>query len=304
INAACRTMIVALRDVFVAHDIDLPIYWGNRNGEPSLDQTLARMADDGVRRAVAFVTSAYSSYSGCRQYRENLADAVAPLGARAPRLDKLRHYFNHPGFLEPLVDNVLAALDRLPVHVRGGARLAFTTHSIPLTQAEASGPAGGAYIAQHQEAARLVADEVARRTGVVHAWALVFQSRSGPPTQAWLEPDIGDHLAMLAADGCPGVVMVPIGFVSDHIEVRYDLDVEATERAAMLGLPVARAGTAGSDPRFIAMIRGLVQERAAVQRGRTVDRVALGRLGPSHDACPAGCCPNPRGPRPTCCQAE
>jgi protoporphyrin/coproporphyrin ferrochelatase len=290
INRQCRELIAAVEADLGAHGVDLPVYWGNRNWQPYLTDTVARMAADGVRRAAVLVTSAYASYSGCRQYQENLAAARAEAGERAPVLDKLRHYFNHPGFVRPMVRSAAAALERLPGHVRAKAHLAFTTHSIPLAQAAGSGPGGGAYVAQHLEVAGLVADGVRRQTGLELPWRLVYQSRSGPPAQPWLEPDICDHLASLHAGGVPGVVMVPIGFVSDHMEVRYDLDVEAGAKAAELGLPAVRAATVGTDPDFVAMVRELVLERAAAERGEQPERRVLGTLGPSHDLCPSGCC--------------
>ncbi|MFJ8435592.1 ferrochelatase [Kitasatospora sp. NPDC094019] len=310
INEQNRDLLAALRKDFAEHGLDLPVYWGNRNWAPYLVDTLRELAADGHRRIAVLATSAYAGYSGCRQYRENLADALATLageGLPELRVDKLRHFYNHPGFVEPMAEATLAALDRLPAEVRPGARLAFTTHSIPDTMAETSGapddPArgrpGGAYVAQHQEVARLVAAAVAGRTGVAdRPWELVFQSRSGAPHTPWLEPDICDHLEAQHADGAPAVVMVPIGFVSDHMEVKYDLDTEAAARAAELGLPVARAATVGADPRFTAAVRELVLERAAAERGEPVSRCALGALGPSHDVCAVACCPNPRAPRP------
>jgi ferrochelatase len=214
----------------------------------------------------------------------------------------LRHYFNHPGFVQPMVDATLAALDALPPAVRGGARLAFTTHSIPTAAADTSGPVaghgdGGAYVAEHLDVARLVADAVRAEDGVRREWELVYQSRSGAPTVPWLEPDICDHLERVRAGGAPAVVMVPIGFVSDHMEVKYDLDTEAAAKAAELDLPVSRAATVGADPRFAAAVRELVLERAAAERGEEPKRCALGALGPSHDVCPAGCCPA-RTPKP------
>ena len=272
--------------------------------------TLREMAADGHRRIAVLATSAYAGYSGCRQYRENLADALAVLaeeGRPALTVDKLRHFYNHPGFVEPMIDATVAALTELPEAVRPGARLAFTTHSIPDAMAETSGapddPArgtpGGAYVAQHLEVARLISAAVAERTGVAdRPWELVFQSRSGAPHIPWLEPDICDHLEAQHADGAPAVVMVPIGFVSDHMEVKYDLDTEAVAKAAELGLPVARAATVGADPRFTAAVRELVLERAATERGEGVSRCALGALGPSHDVCAVACCPNPRAARP------
>ncbi|MEU5387781.1 ferrochelatase [Kitasatospora cineracea] len=314
INEQNRELLAALRKDFADHGLDLPVYWGNRNWAPYLVDTLREIADDGHRRVLVLATSAYAGYSGCRQYRENLADALAQLAAEGrPELtvDKLRHFYNHPGFVEPMTDATLAALAALPAGARDGARLAFTTHSIPTAMAETSGapddPArgtpGGAYVAQHLDVARLIAAAVAERTGVAdRPWQLVYQSRSGAPHTPWLEPDVCDHLEAQHADGAEAVVMVPIGFVSDHMEVKYDLDTEAVAKAAELGLPVARAATVGADPRFAAAVRDLVLERAAAQRGEPVTRCALGALGPSHDLCATACCPNPRAPRPAAAQ--
>jgi ferrochelatase len=262
------------------------------------------MAGDGVTRVLALLTSAYSSYSGCRQYRENLAAAVAPLGDRAPQVDRIRHYFNHPGFVEVMVASTLAAVDELPPDVRRDARLVFVTHSVPTAMNAGSGPDGGAYEAQHRDVTRLVAAGAAAASGHERRFDLAYCSRSGPPSQPWLEPDVNDHLESLAADGVPAAVLVPIGFVSDHMEVRYDLDTEALATAARLGLPCTRAATVGADPRFAAAVRELVLERAASVRGEQPPRPALGELGPSHDVCPAGCCPNERDPgRPALCGA-
>ncbi|MET7642009.1 ferrochelatase [Streptomyces sp. NPDC005438] len=305
INAQNRALLEALRGELDRHGPRLPVYWGNRNWAPYLTDTLRDMVRDGHRRVLTLVTSAYSSYSGCRQYRENLAEALATLeeeGLEPPRVDKLRHYYNHPGFVEPMVDGVLTALERLPEAVRDGAHLAFTTHSIPTAAADTSGPPnshgdGGAYVAQHLEAAELIAQRVRERTGVDRPWKLVYQSRSGPPQMPWLEPDICDHLEELHAEGVPGAVMVPVGFVSDHMEVRYDLDTEARAKAEELGLPVVRSATVGCDPRFVAGLRELVWERSTRELGDSPRRCALGRLGASHDVCPVGCCPA-RVPRP------
>ncbi|MER8186264.1 ferrochelatase [Kitasatospora sp. NPDC094015] len=314
INEQNRELLAALRKDFAEHGLDLPVYWGNRNWAPYLTDTLRELAADGHRRVLTLATSAYAGYSGCRQYRENLADALAQLRAEGlpePTVDKLRHFYNHPGFVEPMIDATLSALEALPAGVRDGAHLAFTTHSIPDAMADSSGPPddparggpGGAYVAQHLEVARLVAEAVARATGVAgRPWQLVFQSRSGAPHIPWLEPDICDHLESLHGAGAPAAVMVPIGFVSDHMEVRYDLDTEATAKAAELGLPVTRAATVGADPRFTAAVRELVLERAAVERGAAVERCALGTLGASHDVCAVACCPNPRAPRPAAAQ--
>jgi len=302
INDQNRALIAALRADLAAAGVDLPVYWGNRNWDPYLAETLSRMAADGIRRAACLMTSAYSSYSSCRQYRENLADAVAEVEG-APQLDKLRHYFNHPGFVEPVVDATLAALADLPEAVRDGARLAFVTHSIPTAMNDASGPAGGAYLTQHLSVAAEVAGRVLQETGRDHPFDLVFCSRSGAPHVPWLEPDVNDHLRELHDRGVPAVVMVPIGFVSDHMEVVYDLDTEATATADQLGLPVRRAGTAGTDPRFVRAVRDLLLERAAVERGEDVARNAVGSLEASWDRCPVGCCANSRGNRPALCGA-
>ncbi|GAA3708284.1 ferrochelatase [Streptomyces tremellae] len=311
INEQNRVLLDALRKDFAEHGVDLPVHWGNRNWAPYLTDTLRRMVLDGHRRIAVLATSAYASYSGCRQYRENLADALATLAAEGlalPRVDKLRHYFNHPGFVRPVIDGVLASLADLPGEVRDGAHLAFTTHSIPIGAADTSGPApghghGGAYVAQHLDVARVVAAAVTEETGVEHPWELVYQSRSGAPGTPWLEPDICDHLESLHGAGAPAVVMVPIGFVSDHMEVLYDLDTEATAKAAELGLPARRSPTVGADPRFAAAVRDLLVERAATERGEPRERCALGALGPGHDLCPIGCCPA-RAPRPAAAGAD
>ncbi|MEU9720941.1 ferrochelatase [Streptomyces sp. NPDC047976] len=308
INAQNRELLDALRKDFAEHGLDLPVYWGNRNWAPYLTDVMREMVRDGRRRIAVLATSAYASYSGCRQYRENLADALATLeeeGLELPRVDKLRHYFNHPGFVRPMTDGVLASLAALPAGVRDGARLAFTTHSIPDSAADTSGPVedhtegggGGAYVKQHLDVARVIADAVAAETGTAHPWQLVYQSRSGAPHIPWLEPDICDHLEALHADGAPAVVMVPIGFVSDHMEVLYDLDTEAKAKAAELGLPAESSATVGADPRFAAAVRELVLERAARERGERPQECWVGTLGQSHDLCAVGCCPA-RAPRP------
>ncbi|MGW7310662.1 ferrochelatase [Streptomyces sp. NPDC054835] len=311
INRQNRALLDALREDFGQAGLDLPVYWGNRNWAPYLTDTLREMITDGRRHIAVLATSAYASYSGCRQYRENLADSLAELEAEGlplPRVDKLRHYFNHPGFVRPMVEGVLASLDELDPSVRAGAHLAFTTHSIPDSAADSSGPVtdhgdGGAYVKQHLDVARLVVDAVREETGVEHPWQLVYQSRSGAPHIPWLEPDICEHLETLHGAGAPAAVMVPIGFVSDHMEVLYDLDTEATAKAAELGLPVRRSATVGADPRFAGAVRELVLERAAAERGQRAERCALGALGPSHDLCPIGCCPA-RAERPAAAGAD
>lgn len=290
INDQNRALIDAVNADLAAHDIALPVYWGNRNWNPYLRDTVAQIAADGARRVACFVTSAYSSYSGCRQYRENLHDAVDGV-PDAPRLDRLRHYFNHPGFVAPFVDGTRAALQESPP----GSRLVFVTHSIPDEMAVLSGPPEQerTYEAQH----RVVAQEVARQVGRTD-WDLVYCSRSGSPRTPWLEPDINDHLVTLAQSGAPGVVVVPIGFVSDHMEVIYDLDTEAAQTVKRLGLSMVRVGTPGTDPRFVALARDLLRERAATERGDPVPRATVAGTAPSWDLCPAACCPNPRGEHP------
>ncbi len=304
INDQNREFLAALREDFAGAGLDLPVYWGNRNWDPYLRDTVRQMAADGVTRAACFMTSAYSSYSSCRQYRENLADAVEGI-EDAPRLDKLRHYFNHPGFVEPAVDATLAALAELPPELREDARLAFVTHSIPTAMNDGSGPDGGAYATQHLSVAEAVVERVRLETGRRHRHQLVYCSRSGAPHIPWLEPDINDHLTQLHAEGAAAAVMIPVGFVSDHMEVIYDLDTEAMETAEKLGLPTRRAATAGLDPRFVSMVRELLLERAAVERGvEDVARAAVGGIGPMWDRCPVGCCPNPRGERPALCGSD
>jgi ferrochelatase len=289
INQQCRDLLAAAGEGFAAAGLDLPLYWGNRNWDPYLADTVRAMAADGVRRALAFVTSAYGSYSSCRQYLDDIERARAEAGPGAPVIDKIRHYFNHPGFIEPLADSTRAAIGRLTDAVRSGAHLVFTAHSIPEAMAAASGPPGGRpppgrYVTQLTEAARLVAERAGGQP-----WQLVYQSRSGPPAQPWLGPDVNDHLAGLAAAGAAAAVLVPVGFVSDHMEVLHDLDDEAAATAARLGLPLQRAATPGTDPRFVAMITDLVRERLAGPEDHE-ERAALGRLGPACDACPADCC--------------
>jgi protoporphyrin/coproporphyrin ferrochelatase len=277
INDQNRALKAALEDLLAEEGPDLPVYWGNRNWHPLLPDTLRQMRDDGVERAICFVTSAYSSYSGCRQYREDLARARSEV-EDAPELDKLRVYYNHPGFLEPQVDLIADALGELPEEVRAEARIVFTTHSIPHTMSRHCD-----YEVQHYETCRIVMDSFEGR-----AWDLVYNSRSGPEFVPWLEPDVNDHLEALAEEGVPAVVVVPIGFISDHMEVIYDLDVEAKATCERLGLPFVRAATVGTDPRFVAMIRELVLERLEDAPAR-----ALGTRGTNWDACPVDCCFTP-----------
>jgi protoporphyrin/coproporphyrin ferrochelatase len=277
INDQNRALIAALEKELATHGPQLPIYWGNRNWHPLLTDTIRQMATDGVRRALAFVTSAYSSYSSCRQYRENIAAAQADVGDAAPQIDKLRVFFNHPGFIEPMIENTLAALEKVPADRRDKAELIFTAHSIPIAMAK-----NCQYVEQLREASRLVAEGLGCQN-----WSLVYQSRSGPPQQPWLEPDIGDFIESHRQElPRPDVVVVPIGFISEHMEVLFDLDTAVKQLCARLGINMVRAATVGTHPRFIRMIRELIEERMS----DSPQRVALGSLGPSHNVCPQDCC--------------
>jgi protoporphyrin/coproporphyrin ferrochelatase len=283
INGHNRALIAALTSEFAVHGPELPIYWGNRNWHPTLPDALTRMRDDGVKRALAFVTSAYSSYSGCRQYRENIEAARAAVRSGAPEVDKLRAFFNHPGFIAPMIENLQVALDRFSAVLRPTVDIVFTAHSIPMSMARTS-----RYTEQLNETARLVAAGVGRPD-----YSLVYQSRSGAPSIPWLEPDICDYLRSLGeSKRTPNVVIVPIGFISDHMEVIYDLDNEAAGVAGELDLTMVRAATVGTHPRFVSMIRELVLDRMDSSRAP----LSLGVLGPSHDVCPADCCPRPVRP--------
>ena len=282
INDQNRALIAGLENLLAAEGPHLPVYWGNRNWHPMLADTLRQMRADGIRRAIAFFTSAYSSYSGCRQYRENIIAARAETGEGAPEVDKLRVFYNHPGFVGPATENVKAALAKLPGDRRSTAHIAFTAHSIPTAMADTSH-----YVKQLEEACRLVASAAG-----ISDFKLVYQSRSGPPTQSWLDPDISDHLRALHATGHTSVVISPIGFISDHLEVLYDLDTEAAAVSAELGIHMERAATVGTHPDFLRMIRELILERI----DSAMPRLALGMFGPSHDVCPIDCCPGMRRP--------
>jgi ferrochelatase len=243
------------------------------------------MKDDGVKRALAYFTSTFSSYSGCRQYRENITAAREEVGEGAPEIDKLRFGFNHPGFIDAMTDRVQAALDEIPAERREKTRLIFTAHSIPIAMSS-----GCEYESQLKESCRSVTEQLGR-----DSYDLVYQSRSGPPHQPWLEPDICDHLKQLHESGsATDVVVIPIGFTSDHLEVLYDLDTEARQLCDNMGMNMVRAGTVDIHPRFIAMIRKLVEERLS----DTPARQSLGALGPCHDICPEACCPSGRPTRP------
>jgi protoporphyrin/coproporphyrin ferrochelatase len=276
INEQNLALIEALKAEFAAHGLDLPIYYGNRNWHPLLEDTLRQMQADGVKRAVAFVTSGFSCYSGCRQYRENIGTAQAAVGAGAPEIDKLRVFYNHPNFIAPMVENVRHALEEWSENERDNVHVIFTAHSIPISQALNS-----AYERQLQEASRLVAEAVGTEN-----YKLVYQSRSGAPHIPWLEPDVLDYMETIAAQGVKNVLIAPIGFISDHMEVLFDLDTEAVEKAQELDMRLVRAATVGTAQPFVSMIRELILERMTANP----ERLALGEFGVNHDFCPIDCC--------------
>ncbi|MCA9050207.1 MAG: ferrochelatase [Planctomycetaceae bacterium] len=291
INAQCRELITALQAELAAHHIDLPIVWGNRNWDPLLPDALQELKSRGSRRVLAYVTSAFSSYSGCRQYRENIRDAQAAVGAGDMEIHKIRAFYNHPDFISVHTELIREAIRELghssasavPATPPTDFQIAFTAHSIPQSMADTSD-----YEKQLTESCRLVAESL---DVPADGWQLVFQSRSGRPQDPWLEPDINDHLKRLHTDGVRHVVISPIGFLSDHIEVLYDLDDEARTTATDLGLTMVRAGTPGSHPTFVSMLRKLIQERLS-----GAVRECVGRYGPNHDTCPVDCCPAPVRP--------
>lgn len=281
INDQNRALIAALRNELDAVGIKLPIYWGNRNWHPFLADALREMRADGVKNALAFMTSAYSSYSGCRQYRENIAAAQTEAGEGAPKVDKLRVFYNHPGFIEANAARVReAAAQFAGANDLKHVHLLVSAHSIPCSMGETSD-----YEKQLRETARLVAEAV----GITN-WDLVYQSRSGPPTQPWLGPDILDHLRELHGRGINNILIAPLGFISDHMEVLYDLDTEAMDVGKQLGMNLVRVATVGTHPAFIRTVRQLIQERLSPDEPKG----AIGCFGPNHDVCPENCCPPPQ----------
>lgn len=277
-NAEIRALLAALVTELNAHGPQLPVYWGNRHWHPLLADAIEQMAEDGVRRALALVTSAFGSYYGCRQYLEDIERARKAAGPEAPQVDKLRLFYNHPGFIEAMSDQVAAALSEVPAGARDDVPIVYTAHSIPVAMA-----AKCAYVEQLREACRLVSERLERS-----AWALVYQSRSGPPREPWLGPDVGDYLRGLADQGGTShVVVAPIGFVFENMETVYDLDVEAARLCQELGLNMVRCPVVAGHPLFARMIRQLVAERI----GERPARPALGSHGASHDVCAPDCCP-------------
>src|SRR5579884_3232695 len=284
INDRNRELIAALEAELRAAGLKLPVYWGNRNWHPLLGETLGHMRADGVRNALGFITSAFSSYSGCRQYLDDIARAQQEIGEGAPAVERLRPFYNHPLFVEACAHRLRDALAQIPPERRSDAHLLFTAHSVPLAAAKTCD-----YVEQLDESCRLVAEAAGHASH-----RLVYQSRSGPPGQPWLEPDIVDTLRQIAAaDRSRDVVVMPIGFIADHLEVIYDLDTEAQHAACQLGLRMVRAGTVGVHPAFVRMIRELISERT-----HDTERRAIGRFGPRPDTCAMDCCPAPARARP------
>lgn len=293
INEQNRKLIAALNQELEMYGPRLPIYFGNRNWHPLLADTLRKMRDDGVKNALAFVTSAYSSYSSCRQYLEDIERARESAGPDAPRIEKLRAFYNHPGFIEANVANLLIALEQIPEERRPDTQIVFTAHSIPETMAQNCD-----YETQLKETAQLVSQGVAaakRDTAGSDSlagehrsfrYSLVFQSRSGSPSQPWLGPDVSEYLRELKSNGVTDVIVAPIGFVSDHMEIVYDLDTEANALCRELGLNMVRASTVGTHPAFVSMIRELILERIDPKTPRR----SLGVNGPRVDVCRSGCC--------------
>lgn len=282
INAQNRELVEKLRAALPAAGVDLPVLLANRNTPPYIPDVMRECMDRGYKKVLVYITSGFSCYSGCRQYRENLMAARAELGEGAPNFDKIRVFFNHPLFIETVSDKVAEALALLPAEKRADARVVFTAHSIPMAMANTSD-----YTKQLAESARLIAERLE-----LPAHDLVYQSRSGPPQVPWLEPDICDHLDQLKEDGVRAVVVSPLGFVSDHMEVLFDLDLEARDHAREIGLDYVRASTPGNDRRMIEMIVELIRERAL----DLPERRAIGCLPPKHDVCPENCCPAIRRP--------
>jgi len=302
INEQNRALIAALESELAERGVKLPIYWGNRNWAPYMVEAIRQIHADGHRNVLTLATSAYSSYSGCRQYREDVAGALMEAGLEGQlHVDKVRAYFDSPGFLLPFADGIVEAIRDLQsegIDVESMVVL-FTTHSIPNAMAESSGPPGmfstqgGAYEAQHLAAARLVEHMVQEQGVTMPRWRLTYQSRSGPPQVPWLEPDINDALREEKAAGAAGAIIVPLGFISDHVEVIWDLDHEAAETCEELGLPMRRVATPGTDPRFVSSLADLIVERLGGEPAP-----ALSVLGPWAVPCAAGCCRNLRAEKP------
>ncbi len=308
INDQNRALIAALRAELDRREIDTPIIWGNRNFAPFTRDALTEAHARGVRRLVTVMTSAYSCYSSCRQYREDLAAAqqdAADAGIDIA-IDKVRTYANHPGFSRAnsrLVTEAVREALRSGAPVEG-IRLLFVTHSIPTAMDDTSGPGdeeGNAYGQQHTRLGAAITEEVNATLDTDFEGELVFCSRSGPPSQPWLEPDVNDRMEELAAEGASTIVLAPIGFVSDHMEVVYDLDTEAAATAERLGVRLVRVPTVGTDAEFVSGLVDLVEERAGVARGEEPNQPVWPGRDPLRSTCAPGCCPNLRAARPALC---
>jgi ferrochelatase len=282
LNDQVRALIAALGPALEQRGISLPVAWGNRNWHPFLPDALRELAATGARRVLALVLAAYSSYSSCRQYLEDIERARKAVGPNAPTVDKVRVFFNHPGFIAANADRLQAAIDKIPVERRSNAHVAFTAHSIPLSMAQTS-----RYAEQLAETCRLICEKL---DIAASRWALAYQSRSGRPNDPWLEPDVCDHLEALRGAGVTDVALLPAGFLSDHVEVLYDLDIDAQQKARAIGLNVVRASTVGIHPQFVAALAELIEERVKA----VPSRAALGSFGAAPDRCPEDCCPSPR----------
>ncbi|GAC1372535.1 MAG: ferrochelatase [Pseudarthrobacter sp.] len=318
INQQNRELKASLEAELAARGIDLPVLWGNRNWDPYLPQTLQDAYDAGHRKLLMVTTSAYSCYSSCRQYREDIGVALTETGLDGRlEVDKVRQYFDHPGFVEPFIEGTAAGLAEVRAQLAAAGtpdepiHILFATHSIPTRDAEAAGRSeaeprefaeGSAYVAQHLATAAAVIDRVKAESGLTAPWSLVYQSRSGAPHVPWLEPDINDAIEELAGQGIKGIVIVPLGFVSDHMEVVWDLDTEAMETCRNLGLAATRVPTPGTHRKFVNGLVDLISERT--RTNNISDRPAMTALGPWYDVCRPGCCTNFRGEKPTIAGAD
>jgi protoporphyrin/coproporphyrin ferrochelatase len=318
INQQNRELKASLEAELAARGISLPVLWGNRNWDPYLPQTLQDAYDAGHRKLLMVTTSAYSCYSSCRQYREDIGVALTETGLDGRlEVDKVRQYFDHPGFVEPFIEGTTAGLADVRAQLAAAGtpdapvHIVFATHSIPTRDAEAAGRSeaeprefeeGSAYVAQHLATAAAVIERVKAESGLTASWSLVYQSRSGAPHVPWLEPDINDAIGELAGQGIKGIVIVPLGFVSDHMEVVWDLDTEALETCRNLGLAATRVPTPGTHRKFVNGLVDLISERT--RANNISDRPALTALGPWYDVCRPGCCANFRGEKPTIAGAD
>jgi ferrochelatase len=318
INQQNRALKAGIEAELSARGIDLPVFWGNRNWDPYIPQTLQDVYDAGHRKVLMVTTSAYSCYSSCRQYREDIGLALTSTGLDGKlEVDKVRQYFDHPGFVEPFIEGTAAGLADVRAQLAAAGtpdapvHILFATHSIPTRDAEAAGRSkdeprqfaeGSAYVAQHLASGAEVIRRVEEETGDTAPWSLVYQSRSGAPHVPWLEPDINDAIEELAGQGVKGIVIVPLGFVSDHMEVVWDLDTEALETCRNHGLAATRVPTPGTHRKFVGGIVDLICERTAANN--IADRPHLTDLGPWYDVCRPGCCANFRGEKPTIAGAD